>query len=75
MNAKYFEWAGVITAIVYTFFVGANTGLEFIGFMLLFISAILIGIWAWMGQHRGILFLQFFYAAGGLWGMYNWYGA
>ncbi len=57
MNPKYLEWGGVITAILYTFFVAANTGLEFIGFMLLFISALLIGAWAWLGGHRGICLL------------------
>ena len=62
MNNKIFEWAGVITAILYSLFVAMNIGIEFFGFCLLLISAILIGIWAYRGGHRGILFLQFFYA-------------
>ena len=60
MNNKIFEWAGVITAILYSLFVALNIGIEFFGFCLLLISAILIGIWAYRGGHRGILFLQFF---------------
>ncbi len=57
MNNKIFEWAGVITAILYSLFVALNIGIEFFGFCLLLISAILIGIWAYRGGHRGILFL------------------
>ena len=45
MNNKIFEWAGVITAILYSLFVAMNIGIEFFGFCLLLISAILIGIW------------------------------
>ena len=44
MNNKIFEWAGVITAILYSLFVAMNIGIEFFGFCLLLISAILIGI-------------------------------
>ena len=58
MNNKIFEWAGVITAMLYSLFVAMNIGVEFFGFCLLLISAILIGIWAYRGGHRGILFLH-----------------
>ena len=60
MNLKVLEWFGVITAIAYSLFVASNVGLEFLGFVLLFISAISIGAWAYLGGHRGILLLQFF---------------
>ena len=70
LNNKIFEWAGVITAILYSLFVAMNIGIEFFGFCLLLISAILIGIWAYRGGHRGILFLQFFYATAGIIGMF-----
>ena len=73
MNNKIFEWAGVITAILYSLFVAMNIGIEFFGFCLLLISAILIGIWAYRGGHRGILFLQFFYATAGIIGMFRWF--
>ena len=43
MNLKVLEWSGVITAIVYSLFVASNAGLEFLGFVLLFASAISIG--------------------------------
>ena len=69
MNNKIFEWAGVITAILYSLFVALNIGIEFFGFCLLLLSAILIGIWAYRGGHKGILFLQFFYATAGIIGI------
>ncbi len=71
--AKYMEWFGVATAILYSLLVASNTGSEFLGFNLLLISAIAIGLWAWSGQHKGILLLQFFYAAAGLIGMFRWF--
>ena len=71
--AKYLEWFGVGTAIIYSLLVASNSGSEFLGFTLLLLSAIAIGLWAWTGQHRGILLLQFFYAAAGLIGMFRWF--
>ena len=73
MNLKVLEWFGVITAIAYSLFVASNVGLEFLGFVLLFISAMSIGAWAYLGGHRGILLLQFFYAVAGLIGMVRWF--
>jgi hypothetical protein len=72
-KSKLFEWLGVATAIAYSLLVASNTGLEFIGFTLLLISSLLIGVWAYLGKHRGILFLQFFYATAGVIGMLRWY--
>jgi len=72
-KGKVFEWLGVVTAIAYSLLVASNTGLEFIGFTLLLLSSFLIGIWAYLGKHRGILFLQFFYATAGVIGMIRWY--
>ena len=46
---KILEWTGVITAIVYSLLVALNIGAEFLGFALLLISAILIGLWAYLG--------------------------
>ena len=73
LNAKYLEWFGVVTAIIYSLLVASNTGAEFAGFTLLLTSAIAIGVWAHLGQHRGILFLQFFYAFAGIIGMLRWF--
>ncbi|MEK9990431.1 MAG: hypothetical protein VW642_11920 [Halieaceae bacterium] len=67
------EWFGVVTAIAYSLLVAANVGLEFFGFVLLLISAAAIGLWAYLGGHRGILLLQFFYAVAGLIGMVRWF--
>ena len=72
-KGKIFEWLGVLTAIAYSLLVASNTGLEFLGFSLLLLSSVLIGIWAFLGNHRGILFLQFFYATAGVIGMIRWY--
>ena len=73
MNNKFFEWTGVITAILYSLFVALNIGIEFLGFCLLLLSSILIGIWAYRGGHKGILLLQFFYAPAGIIGMVRWF--
>ena len=72
-NYKLFEWFGVITAIIYSLFVALNIGLEFFGFLLLLISALSIGVWAFLNQHRGILLLQFFYTASALIGIVRWW--
>ena len=70
---KFLEWTGVITAIFYSLLVALNIGAEFLGFTLLLISAILIGLWAYFGKHRGILLLQIFYASAGIIGMIRWF--
>jgi len=70
---KILEWGGVITAIAYSLLVAMNIGAEFIGFILLLISAILIGLWSYFGKHKGILLLQIFYASAGIVGMIRWY--
>lgn len=67
------EWSGTGTAIVYSLLIASNTGLEFIGFALLLLSSVLIGAWAFFGGHRGILFLQLFYATAGIIGMLRWF--
>ena len=70
---KILEWLGVITAIIYSLLVALNIGAEFLGFVLLIISAILIGLWAHFGKHSGILLLQIFYATAGIIGMIRWF--
>ena len=70
---KVLEWSGVITAITYSLLVAMNIGAEFLGFVLLFISAILIGLWSYFGKHKGILLLQIFYASAGILGMIRWF--
>ena len=70
---KILEWLGVITAIIYSLLVALNIGAEFLGFSLLLISAILIGLWAYFGKHKGILLLQIFYASAGIIGMIRWF--
>ena len=70
---KYLEWFGVVTAIAYSLFVASNLGLEFLGFVLLCLSAISIGTWAYLDGHRGIFVLQIFYTVAGLIGMVRWF--
>ena len=72
-KSRLFEWLGVVTAIVYSLLVAANIGAEFIGFNPLLASSAFIGIWAFLGKHKGILFLQFFYATAGIIGMIRWF--
>ena len=75
MNSnKILEWIGVFTAILYSLIVAFNVGLEFLGFSLLLLSAILIGVWSYNLKHSGILFLQIFYGIAGIIGMYRWFG-
>ena len=74
MNNKIFEWTGVITAILYSLFVAINIGIEFIGFSLLLLSAILLSLWSFQGNHRGILLLNLFYALAAVIGIIRWYG-
>lgn len=69
---KALEWFGVLTAIAYSMLVASNTGYEVLGFSLLFISAISIGVWAYIGKYHGILLLQFFYATAGVIGVVRW---
>ena len=74
LKKNFLEWFGVITAIIYSLLVAANIGLEFFGFFLLFVSALSIGVWAYLGSHKGILALQFFYASAAILGMIRWFG-
>tara|TARA_B100001964_G_scaffold229608_1_gene282136 strand:- start:106 stop:327 length:222 start_codon:yes stop_codon:yes gene_type:complete len=73
MKSNKLEWCGVVTAILYSLLVAANIGAEFFAFLLLLISAILIGLWSYKGNHKGILFLQVFYASAGIIGMIRWF--
>ena len=70
---KWLEWTGVGTAILYSMLIALNIGLEFTGFLLLFLSAGLIGLWAYFGKHRGIMLLQVFDATAGLIDVFRWF--
>jgi len=73
MKNNILEWCGVVTAILYSLLVAFNIGAEFFAFLLLLISAILIGFWSYNENHKGILFLQLFYASAGIIGMIRWF--
>ena len=70
---KFLEWGGVITAILYSMLIAFNIKAEFLGFSLLLISAVMIAAWSYFGKHKGILFLQLFYAIAAIIGMFRWY--
>lgn len=72
MTQKALEWFGVVSAIAYALLVASNTGFEVLGFSLLLLSAIAIGLWAYLGRHYGMLLLQFFYATAGIIGILRW---
>ena len=67
------EWFGSLTAILYSMLIALNIGAEFIGFVLLLMSAISIAVWAYINKFRGILLLQIFYASAGIVGMVRWF--
>lgn len=67
------EWFGALTAILYSMLIALNIGAEFIGFVLLLMSAISIAVWAYRNKFRGILLLQIFYASAGIVGMVRWF--
>ena len=71
-SSIFLEWGGVITAILYTLLLALNIGAELFGFSLLFISAVLIGLWSFKGKHKGILILQLFYATAAILGFFRW---
>jgi hypothetical protein len=69
---KTLEWFGVVTAIIYSMLVASNTGYEVIGFTLLFISALAIGLWLFFVSITGYCFYSFFYASAGVIGVWRW---
>ena len=73
ITKKTLEWFGVATAIAYSLLIALNLGYEVLGFSLLFVSALAIGMWAVVCKHYGILFLQFFYASAGIIGVVRWF--
>tara|TARA_B110000116_G_scaffold68616_1_gene59170 strand:+ start:119 stop:352 length:234 start_codon:yes stop_codon:yes gene_type:complete len=72
-TSKLLEWGGVITAILYSLLIALNINLEFLGFLLLLFSAFLIGLWSFIGNYKGILILQLFYALAAIIGMIRWF--
>ena len=71
-SSNFLEWGGVITAIFYTLLIALNIGAELVGFFLLFVSAVLIALWSFKGNHKGILILQLFYASAAILGFFRW---
>jgi len=57
LMTKLLEWFGVITAIFHSLLAASNTGYKVLGFTLLFISALVIGVWGLLCKHYAILLL------------------
>ena len=55
------EWTGVITALVYSMLIELNIGAEYLAFILLLISALLLGSWVILNRYLGMFLLQIFY--------------
>ena len=72
-TSKFLEWGGVFTAILYCVLIALNINLEFFSFSLLLLSSFMIGLWSFMGNHRGILILQLFYSIAAIVGMIRWF--
>ena len=70
---KTLEWSGVLLAISYSLLIALNIGAEVLSFALLLTSALLIGFWAFLGGHRGVLLLQLFYIGAAIVGIIRWY--
>ncbi len=70
---KTLEWLGVVVAILYSLLLALNIGAEFLGFALLLLSALLLGIWAHRENHSGMRLLQVFYATVAVIGMVRWF--
>lgn len=73
-TSKILEWGGVITAILYSLLIALKIDLEFLGFSLLLLSALLIGFWSFRKNYKGILILQLFYSFAAIIGMVRWFG-
>ena len=67
------EWGGVITAVVYSMLIALNIGAEYLAFILLLLSALLIGSWAILSRYLGIFLLQIFYMSAAVVGLIRWY--
>ena len=70
---KSLEWSGVLLAILYSLLIALNIGAEVLSFVLLLTSALLIGFWAFLGDHKGVLLLQLFYIGAAIVGIIRWY--
>ena len=64
----------VMSLVIFTAIVGMFLAPGEIPFFeaIIVISAIAIGLWAFLGKHYGILLLQFFYATAGIIGVLRW---
>ena len=45
---------------MYSLLAALIIGLEFMGFTLFLVSSFSIGLWAYLGNHRGILYFKFY---------------
>ena len=60
MNNKFFEWAGVITAILYSLFVALNIGIEFFWFLFTIIVSNFDWYLGLQGRSQGNIIITIF---------------
>lgn len=53
--------------------IALNIGEEYLAFILLLVSALLIGSWAVLNRDLGIFILQIFYRSAAIIGLIRWY--
>jgi hypothetical protein len=53
--------------------IALNIGAEYLAFILLLLSALLIGGWALLNRYLGIFLLQIFYLSAAIVGLIRWY--
>ena len=73
MWIRFFEITGSITAIAFALFAASNTNNEFLGFLLLLVSALLFAAWAIIDERWAFLILQLFYIGTAIWGIRNFW--
>ena len=69
---KSLEWGGALLSIAYSLLIASNTGMEVLGFAILFVSSWLFAGWAVIDRRWAFLALQFFYAGSAVFGLIRW---
>ena len=69
---RFCEVAGSSLAILYALLIASNTGMEVLGFAILFVSSWLFAGWAVIDRRWAFLALQFFYAGSAVFGLIRW---
>lgn len=71
-TAKFCEVFGSGLSIIYAAAIASNTGMEILAFVLLFVSASLFAIWAYIDRRWAFLSLQSVYITSAIFGLIRW---